>query len=66
MTDSFPRRTSPRGYPVLNLPKARVCFGCKRTCGVFAYHGAYWHLRCFRRAPAMQREAARLEMQGEE
>lgn len=38
--------------------EARVCYGCKKPGGTTAILNAYWHLACFRRAPAAKREEA--------
>jgi hypothetical protein len=42
-----------------NKPSPRVCAGCRKPLSVYAIYGAYWHRRCFQKAPVEQREAAR-------
>lgn len=32
------------------MPVARVCEGCKKAKGTFAFQGRYWHLGCFQAA----------------
>lgn len=45
--------------------KARVCWRCKRPMAVTPIYGAYWHLKCFRRASDAEKNRAREEMAAE-
>jgi hypothetical protein len=46
--------------------QARICFGCLKPRGVFAFSGAYWHLACFRRATPADRDRAASQMSEEQ